>query len=247
MRHSRAMGGGGEYWVNKVGPFGVASTAYTYDCLAALNHRLVLATLLRADVWGLLYSDDTAYAIAVQIFDTISPVIFVLRSALGDPLAARKIQAGTIVTWIGFRLNYTSGAAHPKEDKRQTALTSIEDALDTETRTKKAQIVSLRGLLSWMAHVHEAYRPFLASLFQLGAADPARAHLLAWKTCPAEVTADLLIWQALFRRDAEQAFLYMPVLCPDATIVTDACAGPCAGPGCAWPSGCGVGGIGPNN
>ena len=48
------------------------------------------------------------------------------------------------------------------------------------------------------------------------------------------------------RRDARQAFLCMPVLVPEATVITDACAGPEAGPGCAWPTGCGVGGIGPN-
>ena len=55
-----------------------------------------------------------------------------------------------------------------------------------------------------------------------------------------------MIWRALLRRDAEQAFLAMPILRPEATVLTDACAGPSAAPGCAWASGCGVGGIGPD-
>ena len=53
-------------------------------------------------------------------------------------------------------------------------------------------IISLRGVLIWVAHAREAYRPFIASLFALGAANPARKHLLAWEQCPREAEGDLL-------------------------------------------------------
>ena len=64
--------------------------------------------------------------------------------------------------------------------------------------------------------------------------------------CPKGVAADLQIWRMLLRRDADHMCLAMPVLAPEATVIADACAGLGAGPGCAWDSGCGVGGIGPN-
>ena len=63
---------------------------------------------------------------------------------------------------------------------------------------------------------------------------------------PSECAADLRLWRSLLDRDSEVLFLQPPAMDFEAVVITDACAGSGAAEGCAWDSGCGVGGVGPN-
>ena len=109
----------------------------------------------------------------------------------------------------------------PKAVTREAALEEIRAILKGGRVTMKT-VVSLRGLHAWMANAFEAWRPCLPALFVLGAADPARASRLAWKTCPSQVATDLEIWQRLLERERSDKFLADPVLDLDAVVMVDA-------------------------
>ena len=159
-------------------------------------------------------------------------------------MAESKVQLGSRAAWIGFAIRLDTGGAAPNQAKKDAALEAIDHVLTAE-RVKLAEIASLRGLLAWMANVYEAFRPFLQGLFVLGQADPARKHLLAWKRCPEQVASDLELWRALLQRGLARHYLQPAAVAYDAVVMVDACAGSAAAPGCAWPSGCGIGGVGP--
>ena len=137
-------------------------------------------------------------------------------------------------------------APPPKKEKRQQALRAAQETLQPTGRLKFAHFSGLRGLLAWLCHVYEPWRPFLAAPFARGSGASHRTRHLAWGACPAEVRADLQIWQALLRRDLFVSYFQPVNLELIGLAVADACAGTGQGEGCCWASGCGVGGVGPN-
>ena len=163
---------------------------------------------------------------------------------MGARRRTTQFQLDSRITWIGFSIHLDTDGVAPKLAKRQTAIGVTNQILQAE-KVKMGEIASLRGLLACMANVCEAYRPFVQSLFVLGQADPARRHLLAWRSCPEQAAEDVKLWLALLTRDQQLLYLQPTRISCDTLTMVDACAGSESGPGCAWQSGCGIGGVGP--
>ena len=83
--------------------------------MAALVHRLVLAGFGAIRVWCFLFADDTLHALLKEVFGGQASFVIGLRLALGDPLALAKIQAGSAVSWVGFRLVLQTQDATPQQ------------------------------------------------------------------------------------------------------------------------------------
>ena len=197
------------------------------------------------DAWGFIFCDDSMYLIAQEVFDLISSMIILFRLALGDPIAMHKLQAGAEIIWIGFKLNLSSGTVAPKPDKYKKTQELVRMLLAPTRKIVWRDIAHGRGLLNWVASVHECLRPFLASFFFVERDLGSRCGQISWDACPEAIMMDLIVWNNALQKNVFNRFLEKASLDLTRLFITDACAGEGADINCLWHSGCGIGGVGP--
>eukprot|EP00439_Symbiodinium_sp_Y106_P041418 s7856_g5.t1 len=95
-------------WINKVGTFGISSTSYWWARLFGIIGRTVARCLLQHAFYQFVYVDDLhSDFFGHRKFHNFL-VWLLLHEMIGTPFAYHKFRGGTVVTFIGYELDYGS-------------------------------------------------------------------------------------------------------------------------------------------
>ena len=93
----------GEWWINKVGTYGMASAQPYWGRMAALLLRLCYMMFPQID-WGFVFVDDFCWLLRTDTTtEDTSKLLFL--AALGCPLSWHKTLLSEVNTWLGFQVN----------------------------------------------------------------------------------------------------------------------------------------------
>ena len=93
-----------QWWVNKVGTYGVASAQLYWGRMAALLLRILYSLFPEVD-WGFVFVDDFCWILRASNSAWLTPALLGVLLALGTPLSWKKTVLSEINTWLGFVIN----------------------------------------------------------------------------------------------------------------------------------------------
>ena len=175
----------GEYWINKVGTYGMASAQLYWGRMAALLLRLLYALFPQID-WQFVYVDDFAWLIRTEESTIMSTAILLTLISLGVPLSWKKTAIGPVNVWLGFLLNLSKPTVQMAPEKHTLVLVALERVVSGITHTRK-ELERLLGRLQWATCCCPASRPFLQPLW-------------AWKSAvtsagrPSKLVRQICLW-----------------------------------------------------
>eukprot|EP00971_Amphidinium_carterae_P321037 6381635-Amphidinium_carterae.1 len=153
----------GQWFVNKVGTFGVASAQYHWGRVAALICRL--CHHLSHGAWVFVYVDDFLTLHPDETAQRDQMIILAFLMVLNVPLSWRKLQHGKQLQWIGVHFDLVHWTVQPQGDK----LPQLLGFLDSVVRGQPAHVKPLRhmlGVLAWYTGVLPQLKAFLAPLYK---------------------------------------------------------------------------------
>ena len=92
---------GEEWWVNKVGTYGMASAQSYWGRLAALLLRVLYALFPQVD-WNFVFVDDFLWLLRSEGAVNLAVALLATLLALGAPLSWKKTHLAEVNTWLGF-------------------------------------------------------------------------------------------------------------------------------------------------
>ena len=105
-----------QWWVNKVGTYGVASAQLYWGRMAALLLRLLYYSFPEVD-WGFVFVDDFCWLLRSTNCNSLTPALLAFLVALGVPLSWKKTALSEINTWLGFVINPSGPFVQMARDK----------------------------------------------------------------------------------------------------------------------------------
>ena len=92
---------GDEWWINKLGTYGMASAQLYWGRLASALLRLLYHVYPMVD-WGFVFVDDFCWLLRKSLAGPLTSAILLLLVAFGCPLSWKKTAIGLSNTWLGF-------------------------------------------------------------------------------------------------------------------------------------------------
>ena len=138
---------GDEWWVNKVGTYGMASAQLYWGRMAALLLRIVYAIFPGID-WGFVFVDDFAWLIREPQSAIYSTAILVLLLSLGTPLSWKKTVLNPVNTWLGFVIDPTGPIVQMATDKNSLVINLLDKLAAGDVFTLK-DLEKGMGRLQW--------------------------------------------------------------------------------------------------
>lgn len=93
-----------QWWVKKVGTYGVASAQLYWGRMAALLLRLLYFLFPEID-WGFVFVGDFCWILRAENAQFLTPAVLGFLLAVGTPPSWKKTVLSEINTWLGFVLN----------------------------------------------------------------------------------------------------------------------------------------------
>lgn len=149
----------GEWWINKVGTYGMASAQLYWGRTAALILRLLYNIFPQVD-WGFVFVDDFCWLLRAEDADHVATAMLATLMALGVPLSWKKTHLAEVNTWLGFVIHPNIPQVQMIATKHTLVLEVLELLIQNTAMTTKS-IESL-GRLQWAI----AVCPLTKSLLQ---------------------------------------------------------------------------------
>ena len=149
----------GEWWINKVGTYGMASAQLYWGRMAALLLRLCYLMFPHID-WGFVFVDDFCWLLRTDTATEDTGKLMLFLAALGCPLSWHKTVLSEVNTWLGFQVNPRGPIVDFPSDKRQTLEALLQSIASGSTFTAK-EIERALGRLNWATAAWPLSRPFL--------------------------------------------------------------------------------------
>ena len=192
----------GEWWINKVGTYGMASAQLYWGRTAALILRLLYNIFPQVD-WGFVFVDDFCWLLRAENADHQATAILATLVALGVPLSWKKTHLAEVNTWLGFVIHPNIPQVQMISTKHILVLEVLELLIQNTVMTAKA-IEKALGRLQWAT----AVCPMTKSLLQ---------PFWAWKMAvtssgrpPKTVRLLALLLKELFTIPYRQLSPYLP-------------------------------------
>ena len=96
---------GDEWWVNKVGTYGMASAQSYWGRLAALLLRILYSLFPQVD-WNFVFVDDFLWLLCIKGAVNLAAAVLATLLALGTPLSWKKTHLAEVNTWLGFVVSW---------------------------------------------------------------------------------------------------------------------------------------------
>ena len=90
---------GSQWWINKVGTYGIASAQLYWGRMAALILR-ILGHLFPAIDWMFVYVDDFAWLLRKSVCQPLACAIMITLAALECPIAWHKTLMSLASIWL---------------------------------------------------------------------------------------------------------------------------------------------------
>ena len=153
-----------QWWVNKVGAYGVASAQLYWGRMAALLLRLLYYSFPEVD-WGLVFVDDFCWLLRSTNCNSLTPALLAFLVALGVPLSWKKTVLSEINTWLGFVINPAGPFVQMARDKHVIVLSLLQDLASGKVFSTKATEKAL-GRIQWATATCPLAKPFLQPFWQ---------------------------------------------------------------------------------
>eukprot|EP00435_Cladocopium_sp_Y103_P021864 s134_g5.t1 len=149
----------GEWWINKVGTYGMASAQLYWGRMAALLLRLCYLMFPHID-WGFVFVDDFCWLLRTTTAPWDMTLLLMFLLALGCPLSWHKTCLSEVNTWLGFQVNPRGPVVDFPPDKKTVLEALLHRLMDGQTFTAK-EIERALGRLNWATSAWPLSRPFL--------------------------------------------------------------------------------------
>ena len=149
----------GEWWINKVGTYGMASAQLYWGRMAALLLRLCYMMFPHID-WGFVFVDDFCWLLRTDSATEDTAKLLLFLAAMGCPLSWHKTVLSEVNTWLGFQVNPCGPVVDFPPDKRKTLEALLQTIAAGNTFTVK-EIERALGRLNWATAAWPLSRPFL--------------------------------------------------------------------------------------
>ena len=154
-----------KWFFSKSCPMGMKSSPYHWVRLNSIIHRLLKR--LGQDIYhaSLMYIDDSLYAsLRSKALAHFSLNLIFLRM-LGVPISWKKLEIGSHINWVGFRLNFETEKAYLSAAR----LEKIESQMRELSGSKRISISEFRQLTFRMVWVSQSFplsKVFLHKFFK---------------------------------------------------------------------------------
>ena len=155
-----------EWWVNKVGTYGMASAQLYWGRMAALLLRILYYLFPQID-WGFVFVDDFCWLLRLPTGPQYTAALLGTLVALGTPLSWKKTHLAEINTWLGFVIHPAIPRVQMAAPKHIKVMELLEELANGSPMSAKA-IEKAMGRIQWAT----ACCPLTKSLLQ---------PLWAWK------------------------------------------------------------------
>ena len=98
---------------------------------------------------------------ASSVIELCAALLLAFCATFGVPITWPKLQLGSALRWIGWRLNLRAQVFSVPPEKLAKLVIACVAVLEHRTTTKKA-LQSLLGLLHWLLHVAPILKPWLS-------------------------------------------------------------------------------------
>ena len=149
----------GEWWINKVGTYGVASAQLYWGRMAALLLRLCYMIFPQVD-WGFVFVDDFCWLLRTDTASRDMAQSLLLLAALGCPLRWHKTVLSEVNTWLCFQVNPCGPVVDFPMYKKTTLGSLLNQIISGNSFTAK-EIERALGRLNWATAAWPLSRPFL--------------------------------------------------------------------------------------
>ena len=95
----------GKFYFYKTLPFGCKASAYWWQRIAGLVHRILHKILSNWHHAGLVYVDDSIWVFEKKIAPFLASTIFLFLDAVGMPLSYHKTIFSSTIDWVGYEVN----------------------------------------------------------------------------------------------------------------------------------------------
>ena len=150
---------GDEWWINKVGTYGMASAQIYWGRMAALLLRLVYHIFPLAD-WGFVFVDDFCWLLRKTLAESLTTSILLFLLAIGCPLSWKKTAIGSSNTWLGFIVTPSQQLVRMAPAKHDLVMSVLSRMMANEEFTR-AELDSALGRLQWATTCCPLTKPFL--------------------------------------------------------------------------------------
>ena len=147
-----------QWWVNKVGTYGVASAQLYWGRMAALLLRILYALFPEVD-WGFVFVDDFCWVLRASNASWLRPALLGVLLAVGTPLSWKKTVLSEINTWLGFVINPSGPFVQMAKDKHVAVLALLKDLEEGKVFSLKA-IEKALGKIQWATATCPMAKPF---------------------------------------------------------------------------------------
>ena len=148
-----------QWWVNKVGTYGVASAQLYWGRMAALLLRILNSLFPEVD-WGFVFVDDFCWILRASNAPWLTPALLGVLLALGTPLSWKKTVLSEINTWLGFVINPAGPFVQMAKDKHVAVLALLKELEEGKVFSSKA-IAKALGKIQWATATCPMAKPFL--------------------------------------------------------------------------------------
>ena len=148
-----------QWWINKVGTYGVASAQLYWGRMAALLLRILYSLFPEVD-WGFVFVDDFCWILRASNASWLTPALLGVLLALGTPLSWKKTVLFEINAWLGFVINPSGPFVQMAKDKHVAVLALLKELEEGKVFSFKA-IEKALGKIQWATATCPMAKPFL--------------------------------------------------------------------------------------
>ena len=152
-------------WINKVGTFGISSASFWWSRLFGIIGRCVARAMLQHSFYQFAYVDD----IHADFYGRRKYINFlawlVLHEMIGTPFAYHKFKGGTIVSFIGYELDFGSRLLGLSEARGQWICEWVTEVVKSRFVVSVRRFNEFLGRLGFVARVVYWIKPHLAPLY----------------------------------------------------------------------------------
>ena len=152
-----------EWWINKVGTYGMASAQLYWGRLASALLRLLYHVYPMVD-WGFVFVDDFCWLLRKSLAGPLTSAIL-LFLAFGCPLSWKETAIGLSNTWLGFIMTPDLQLVRMAPTKHELVIAVLDKMMDNQTFTKQ-ELDSALGRLQWATNCCPLTKPFLQAFWQ---------------------------------------------------------------------------------
>ena len=155
---------GSEWWINKVGTYGMASAQLYWGRAAALLLRILYKVFPMVD-WGFVFVDDFCWLLRKTTSELLTTALLLFLTAFGCPLSWKKTAIGASNTWLGFVVTPHLQLVRMAPTKHELVMGILTKMMANDSFTR-SELDSALGRLQWATTCCPLTKPFLQSFWQ---------------------------------------------------------------------------------